>query len=99
MTPRMQEVLKFVTRAMARRRWYRAGDEGDSPSGQRVTLAALYRAGFVSRRAWRGVEGAADSAYEYRLNTIMLAQVCGNGLIGVRLAKDLDEQPIVGRDQ
>jgi hypothetical protein len=40
--------------------WYRA-----ARSGERVTLASLYRAGVLSRRAWRGNEGEADAAYEY----------------------------------
>ena len=42
--------------------WYRA-----ARSGERVTLASLYRAGVLRRRAWRGNEGEADAAYEYRL--------------------------------
>ena len=43
--------------------WYRAAS-----SGERVTLASLYRAGVLRRRAWRGNEGEADAAYEYRLS-------------------------------
>jgi hypothetical protein len=42
--------------------WYRAAS-----SGERVTLASLYRAGVLTRRAWRGNEGEADAAHEYRL--------------------------------
>jgi hypothetical protein len=45
--------------------WYRA--EGN---GQRVTLASLFRKGALSRRAWRGVEGEADAAHEYRLSVV-----------------------------
>jgi len=45
--------------------WYRAAS-----SGERVTLASLYRAGVLTRRAWRGNEGEADAAYEYRLSTM-----------------------------
>jgi hypothetical protein len=45
--------------------WYRAAS-----SGERVTLASLYRAGALTRRAWRGNEGEADAAYEYRLTTV-----------------------------
>ena len=36
-------------------------------NGERVTLASLYRAGALTRRAWRGNAGEADAAYEYRL--------------------------------
>jgi hypothetical protein len=42
--------------------WYCAAS-----SGERVTLASLYRAGALKRRAWRGNEGEANAAYEYRL--------------------------------
>ena len=42
--------------------WYRAAS-----SGERVTLASLFRAGVLKRRAWRGNEGEADAAYEYQL--------------------------------
>jgi len=43
--------------------WYRAAS-----SGERVTLASLYRAGVLKRRPWRGNEGEADAAYEYQLS-------------------------------
>jgi hypothetical protein len=43
--------------------WYRAAS-----SGERVTLASLFRAGVLARRAWRGKDGEADAAYEYRLS-------------------------------
>jgi hypothetical protein len=46
--------------------WYRA--EGN---GERVTLASLFRAGLLARRAWRGNEGEADAAHEYRLSTVV----------------------------
>jgi hypothetical protein len=55
-------VMGIVTAHHLRGRWYRADG-----SGQRVTLASLYRAGALKRRAWRGNEGEADAAYEYRL--------------------------------
>jgi len=43
-------------------RWARARRHGE-----RASLAALYARGFIVRRAWRGNEGEADAAYEYRL--------------------------------
>lgn len=38
-------------------------------SGERVTLASLYRLGLVERRAWDGVDGEPNAAYEYRATT------------------------------
>jgi hypothetical protein len=35
-------------------------------SGERVTLASLARAGALTRRVWRGVEGDSNAAHEYR---------------------------------
>lgn len=52
-------------------RWYRAGDCEDgsqSNQGERVTLASLHSKGYLVRRAWRGVEGDADAAHEYRVS-------------------------------
>ena len=46
---------------MKEQRWYRA-----QGSGERVTLASLYRKGRLTRRAWRGREGEPDAAHEYR---------------------------------
>lgn len=42
------------------RRWYRA-----RTSGERVTLASLWRAGALDRRPHRGREGEPNAAYEY----------------------------------
>lgn len=62
MTPRMREVAIAVARHCARTGgWYRAAGHGE-----RVSLAYLNRAGILERRAWRGVDGDADAAYEYR---------------------------------
>lgn len=62
MTSLQREVaLKVHSAWRDERRWWRA--EGN---GQRVTLASLYRAGVLARRAWRGADGDADAAYEYR---------------------------------
>lgn len=62
MTQLMREVARAVARHCARTGgWYRAAG-----NGERVSLAALWRAGVLERRAWRGVEGEADAAHEYR---------------------------------
>ena len=62
MTKLQRFVLGVVAAHHLRGLWYRA-----ARSGERVTLASLYRAGVLTRRAWRGQEGEADAAYEYRL--------------------------------
>lgn len=62
----MTELQRQTVRAIraVHPRWYRADG-----SGQRVTLASLYRhAGVLERRAHRGREGEANAAYEYRIN-------------------------------
>jgi hypothetical protein len=58
-----RQVLVVVSTHHLRGLWYRAAS-----SGERVTLASLYRAGALKRRAWRGNEGEADAAYEYQLS-------------------------------
>jgi hypothetical protein len=63
LTQLQQDVFKAVSQAKG---WYRA-----TRSGERVTLVSLYRRGLLERRAWRGKEGAADAAHEYRLSTIV----------------------------
>jgi len=62
MTKLQRYVFGVVSAHHLRGLWYRAAG-----SGERVTLASLYRAGALTRRAWRGNEGEADAAYEYRL--------------------------------
>ena len=69
-TERQKEVLRAVAVATLRGEWYRAAHPG-----QRVTLASLYRHQAIVRRARRGVEGAADAAYEYQLSDAALAQL------------------------
>jgi hypothetical protein len=64
MTKLQSYVFGVVSNHHLRGLWYRA-----SRSGERVTLASLYRAGVLTRRAWRGKDGEADAAYEYRLST------------------------------
>jgi hypothetical protein len=63
------KIQKEVLRAVfaAHPGWYRAVG-----SGQRVTLASLYRVGVLVRRAWRGREGEADAAHEYQLSPSMI---------------------------
>ena len=62
MTKLQRYVFGVVSAHHLRDLWYRAAS-----SGERVTLASLYRADVLKRRAWRGNEGEADAAYEYRL--------------------------------
>lgn len=54
--------------------WFRAPSHGD-----RVTLASLYKHGLLQRRAWRGVEGSADAAHEYRLSSLVMEILKGKG--------------------
>lgn len=65
MTKLQRHVLGIVSAHHLRGLWYRA-----ARSGERVTLASLCRAGALQRRAWRGNEGEADAAYEYRLTEV-----------------------------
>ena len=53
-------VMLGVLAAFMRGQTYRAKTQGE-----RVTLASLYRAGFLDRRPWRGRAGSPDAAYEY----------------------------------
>lgn len=56
-------------------RTIRAGEEYTraASSGERVTLASLYRYGLLERKAWRGKEGGASAAYEYRVTAEVIA--------------------------
>lgn len=60
-----REALLAVTQAHPK--WYRA-----TGNGQRVTLAALYRAGVLTRRVWREGKSAADNAHEYALSDLAI---------------------------
>lgn len=71
MTDLQKEVLRAVARAHIKQKsWYRA-----TSSGERVTLASLYRHGLLTRRAWRGTEGEANAAYEYQLAETVLKEL------------------------
>ena len=70
LSDRQTEILSAVMRTSRRvaDAWYRAGQAGiGHPRGEAVTLESLWRLGFLERRAWRGVEGQADAAHEYRI--------------------------------
>jgi hypothetical protein len=69
MTPIQRTVFVKVTLASLRGERYRA--EG---SGERVTLASLWRHGLLERWAWRGHEGERDAAHEYALTADALKQ-------------------------
>ena len=62
MTKLQRYVFGIVSAHHLNNLWYRAAS-----NGERVTLASLYRAGVLKRRAWRGNEGEANAAYEYQL--------------------------------
>jgi hypothetical protein len=68
LSDRMRETLAAVRRAHPG--WYRAAG-----SGQRVTLASLWRKDLLERRAHRGNAGEADAAYEYRLSPMVRAEL------------------------
>ncbi len=75
LTPLQLQVAVCVVRTwVGQRGWWRADG-----SGQRVTLASLYRWDLLERRARRGVEGAADAAYEYRPTQRLLEMLTGEG--------------------
>jgi hypothetical protein len=56
-----RQVLSKVITLTRNGGWFRA-----ESSGQRVTLASLFRKGHLGRRAWRGEEGHPDAAHEYQ---------------------------------
>lgn len=68
MTDRQKIVAKRVVAVHPA--WYRADG-----NGERVTLASLYRAGVLDRRARRGEEGSAAAAYEYRASNRFLEAI------------------------
>jgi hypothetical protein len=61
MTERMASVLLDVRHATEDGSWFRARS-----SGERVTLAALWRHRRLRRRVWRHGKSTADDAHEYR---------------------------------
>lgn len=70
LTPVARESLTHVSREHFAGRWARARRHGE-----RASLAALHARGLVVRRAWRGAEGQADAAYEYRLGPELEAAI------------------------
>jgi hypothetical protein len=62
LTPNQRAVLVKVANTNLQGQRYRA-----ESSGERVTLASLYRHRLLIRWAWRGQEGEADAAHEYAL--------------------------------
>jgi hypothetical protein len=74
LTELQSAALSRVTGADAAGQWYRAAS-----SGERVTLSSLHRRALVSRRAWRGADGHADAAYEYRLADWLRSRERPNG--------------------
>lgn len=62
LTQNQKRVLAKVYRTTMLGQQYRA-----ESNGERVTLASLFRNGFLQRRAWRGKEGEADAAHEYQI--------------------------------
>lgn len=67
LTDLQREVFRKVIRAWKAGGWYRAEN-----SGERVTLASLYRNSLLDRRAHRGVEGEANAAYEYQPSQVVI---------------------------
>lgn len=63
LSPVQRSVLAAVHRAHENGQWFRA-----RTSGERVTLASLYRHGLLTRYAWRTGKSSADDAYEYKLS-------------------------------
>jgi hypothetical protein len=67
MTPLQWEVLLTVAKChLHQGLWYRA-----ARSGERVTLASLFRSGLLMRQAHRGNEGEGHAAHEYKLSAMM----------------------------
>jgi hypothetical protein len=65
-----REVTRKVIESWRRLKHYRA-----ARNGERVTLASLYRTGVLVRRCWRGRDGEADAAYEYRPSNDLLVEL------------------------
>lgn len=63
LTHQQKFTLAKVVKAHLKGQRYRAAD-----SGERVTLASLYRQVLLVRWAWRGQEGEPSAAYEYALH-------------------------------
>jgi hypothetical protein len=66
LSPVQKLVLAKVYRANIKGERYRA-----ARSGERVTLASLFRAHLLERWVWRGIEGEANAAHEYELHPVV----------------------------
>jgi hypothetical protein len=65
-----RHTLRCVYQATIVDAWYRARS-----SGERVTLASLYRKGLLTRRTWRGQPGEANAAHEYQLSDLVIEKL------------------------
>ena len=84
LSDRQRETLVSVAGATLRGEWFRARG-----SGERVTLASLYRYGLLERRAWRG--GGMNKAHEYRVIDVVVQElrvVAGDREFAVDLVRD-----------
>jgi hypothetical protein len=75
LTPKQKQVLAKIINATANGEWYRAAS-----NGERVTLASLYWQGLAQRQAWRGAEGEADAAHEYKASERVIAVMREQGI-------------------
>jgi hypothetical protein len=66
-TERQRAVLRRLLEAWPA--WSRA-----ESNGERVTLASLYRKGWLERRVWREGRSSADNAHEYRPTQVVLEE-------------------------
>lgn len=70
MTQLQRDTFRAVAIAQRGGQWYRA-----QGSGERVTLASLFRHGLLARRARRIGASASDNAYEYKLSMQAAAEL------------------------
>lgn len=61
-------------------------------SGERVTLVSFHRAGILARRPWRGQEGEANAAYEYRPSNDILHALGAGRRVYEALNNEIEEK-------